>query len=111
MSSHPYRSSAPPGVKALAVFVAIDAAYALVYGLGALGDGQMPIAIILGGFAVMQALVAVGLWTLEPAAWGVAAFVTAGVFVVEIAVWQPIGAALSGAVLAYLLFTREEFET
>lgn len=111
MSSHPYRSSAPPGVKALAAFVAIDAAYALVYGLGALGDGQLPIAVLLGGFALMQALVAVGLWTLEPAAWGVAAFVTAGVFLVEVAVWQPVGAAMSGAVLVYLLAVRDEFET
>lgn len=111
MSSHPTRTSAPLGVKLLAAAVAVDGGIALLHGLGALAAGDLPVAVLVGGFSMMQLLVAVGLWALEPYAWGVAAFATGSVLVVEVATGQLPGAALSGGVLLYLLSTKRLFET
>lgn len=111
MSSHPTRTTAPLGVKLLAGLVAVDGAIALLSGLRALGAGDLPLAVLVGGFALLQLLVAVGLWTLEPYAWGVAAFATASVLIVEVATQQLQGALLSGGVLLYLLVQRKHFET
>lgn len=111
MSSHPTRSSAPLGVKLLAGLIAVDGAKSLLWGLGALAAGDVPVAILVGGFSVMQLLVAVGLWMLEPYAWGVATFATGGILLVEVATGQIPGALLSGGVLLYLFVQRGQFET
>lgn len=111
MSSHPVRSSAPLGVKLLAGLIAVDGLMSLLVGLNALAHGELPVAILIGGFSLLQIAVAVGLWMLEPYAWGVAAFATAGVLIVEVATWHLPGALLSGGVLLYLLVVRDKFET
>jgi hypothetical protein len=111
MSSHPVRSSAPLGVQLLAGLIVIDGLMSLLVGLSALVKGDIPVAILIGGFSLLQMTVAVGLWTLEPYAWGVAAFGTASVLVVEVATGHLPGALLSGGLLAYLLVVRDEFET
>lgn len=111
MSSHPTRTSTPLGVKLLAALIAVDGALSVPNALAALAAGNLPIAVLIGGFSVLQMLVGVGLWKLEPYAWGVAAFATASVFLVELATGHVPGALLSGGVLLYLLVVKGKFET
>lgn len=111
MSSHPTRSSTPLGVKLLAALVAIDGGLFLLEGLKAFGAGAPEAAFLMSGLAVIQLLVAVGLWMLEPYAWGATMFVLGVIFVVEAAVGAHVGALLSGGIAVYLYTQKGHFET
>lgn len=111
MSSHPTRSTPPLGVKLLAALVTFDAGLFLVEALRAFGAGAPEVAFLMAGLGVLQLIVAVGLWMLEPYAWGAAMFVLGVIFVVEVAVGAHVGALLSGAIALYLYTQKETFET
>lgn len=98
-------------MKVLAGLVAVDAALFGLEALRALSAGVPEAAFLGGGLAVLQFLVAVGLWMLEPYAWGATTFVLAVVFLAEAAMGAHYGALLSAGVGLYLYTQKHRFET
>jgi len=75
MSHHTFRSSAPLGVKVMAILVGLDGLVAVLAGLGSIGGG-LPVGLLLVGLGALHFVVAYGLWELEPYAytWGMGIF-------------------------------------
>lgn len=102
MSHHSHRSSAPLGVKVMALLVGLDGLLAVVQGLGIVG-GVLPLGLLLVALGVLHLVVAYGLWQLEPYAytWGMGIFGLG--LVVDLLAGNLYGAGLSG-INMYVLY-------
>lgn len=68
MSHHRFHSSAPFGIKVLAVLVAVDGLMAMTDALGEL-QASVVVALLFGFVGVAYLALAYGLWQLEPYAY------------------------------------------
>jgi hypothetical protein len=109
MSHHRFHSSAPLGVKTLAVLTAVDGLQSLVRALELLGVGAFALGLPLAVVATMHLALAYGLWQLEPYAYalGMALFGVAAVL--DFASGSPVGAVTSLTTLSMLYHYRGLF--
>jgi hypothetical protein len=109
MSHHRYHSSAPAGIKVLAVVTAVDGLLSISRSLELLATGAVAIAGPLAISGVVSLALAYGLWQLEPYAYvlGLAIF-GAGVLL-DLLAGSLLGAVLSAPTLSMLYHYRGLF--
>jgi hypothetical protein len=109
MSHHRYHSSAPTGIKLLAVMTAVDGVVSTSRGFELLAAGASLVALTLLLMGLLDLVLAFGLWQLEPYAYVLGMGVFGAGVVVDLAAGSPIGAVLSATTLSMLYHYRGLF--
>lgn len=106
MSHHRYHSSAPFGIKSLAVVTVVDGLLALWTAKELLAGSGLALALVVALVGAAQLALAYGLWQLEPYAYplGVALFGTSALL--DLLAGSPLGAVVSGLTLSMLYHYR-----
>lgn len=109
MSHHRYHSSAPTGIKVLAVVTAADGLVSLSRGLDWLAAGAVALAAALALAGLLELALAYGLWQLEPYAYGLGLAVFGAGVLVDLAAGSLLGAMLSATTLSMLYHYRDHY--
>lgn len=106
MSHHRYHSSAPFGIKTLAVVTAGDGLLSVVHALELFAGPSSGMALLVGLVGVAHLALSYGLWQLEPYAYplGMAMFAVSALL--DLLTGSPLGAVASGFTLSMLYHYR-----
>lgn len=108
MSHHRFHSSAPFGLKVLAVIVAADGAMSVIYALGVL-QGSILLAALFGVVGGLHLALSYGLWMMEPYAYPLGLAVFGFGLLLDAMHGQYLGALLTATTLSMLYHYRGLF--
>jgi hypothetical protein len=106
MSHHRYHSSAPFGIKSLAVVTVVDGLLSVGTALELLAGSAPALALVVGLVGAAHVALAYGLWQLEPYAFPLGVAMFAASALLDLLAGSPMGAVLSGLTLSMLYHYR-----
>jgi hypothetical protein len=106
MSHHRYHSSAPFGIKSLAVVTVADGLMSLWTALQLFAGAEPLLALGVGVVGLSHVVLAYGLWQLEPYAYPLGIAMFAASALLDLLAGSPLGAVVSGFTLWMLYIHR-----